>query len=59
MKEQVKLIVLVLLLLSFAPVWRCGLRGNLNFWEFTREHTIFSPHPIEYVPEEKYEEAFR
>lgn len=54
-----KLIVLVLLLLSFAPVWRCGLRGNLNFWEFTREHTIFSPHPIEYVPEEKYEEAFR
>lgn len=59
MREHLRLIVLVLLVFSFLPVWRCGLRHNINFWGFVREHTIFSPHPVEYVPEENYEGAFR
>ena len=40
------------ILLGFLPVWRCGLRENLNFYEFVGEHTIFSPHEVEYIPEE-------
>lgn len=36
------------------PVWSCGLRKHLSFWEFVLEHTVLSPHPCEYVPEELY-----
>ncbi len=45
------------LLLSALPVWRSGGRGNLNFWEFILNHTIWGL-PVEYVPEENYEKAF-
>ena len=38
--------------LAFIPIWRCGLREDLNFYQFVLEHTIFSPHPVSYVPEE-------
>ena len=34
------------------PVWRSGLRENMNFYEFVLEHTILSPHEVTYVPEE-------
>lgn len=39
-------------LLGLLPVWRCGLRENLTFYGFILEHTIFSPHEVEYIPEE-------
>lgn len=52
-------IALILLILSFLPVWRCGLRSGLTFWGFALEHTIFSPHPVEYIPEEDYENNLR
>ena len=56
MLEQNKLViqkdVLVLALLaSFLPVWRCGLRQDLNFWSWIYHHTTFSPKP-QYIPEE-------
>lgn len=38
---------------SFLPVWSCGLRKRLTFWEFALDHTVFGPEP-EYVPEELY-----
>lgn len=38
--------------IGLLPVWRCGLRENLNFYEFILEHTIFSPHEVTYIPEE-------
>jgi hypothetical protein len=44
--------ILTLLLLGFLPVWRCGLREKLSFYEFVIEHTIFSPHEVSYIPEE-------
>lgn len=45
-------IATALVLLGFLPVWRCGLREDLNFYQFVGEHTIFSPHTVEYIPEE-------
>lgn len=56
--KQLKPLLLVLLVLSFLPVWRCGLRSKLTFWGFVREHTVFGS-PVEYIPAEDYEEAFR
>ena len=38
--------------LALIPIWRSGLRTNLSFYEFIIEHTIFSSHEVEYVPEE-------
>jgi hypothetical protein len=40
--------------LGSVPIWRCGLRERISFWEFVRAHTIFDPHPVTYVPEEEY-----
>lgn len=39
---------------SLLPIWRSGGRGNLTFWGWVWNHTIFGP-PVEYVPEEDYE----
>ena len=38
--------------IGLIPVWRSGLRENMNFYEFILEHTILSPHEVTYVPEE-------
>lgn len=58
MSEQNKLVIskdlaILGLLASFLPVFRCGLRENLNFWQWTKEHTIYGS-PVEYIPEEEY-----
>ena len=50
-----KNMAMLLLGASFLPVWRCGLRGNLNFWSWIYYHTTFAPEP-QYIPEEKYKE---
>ena len=50
------LILVVLFMLSFIPVWRSGLRKNQTFWGFLRNHTIYGP-PVEYIPEEDYKKA--
>jgi len=39
--------------LSFLPIWRSGLRENMNLWQWIANHTIFGP-PSEYVPEKYY-----
>ena len=55
-QEKLMLIVaMVILAASFLPVWRCGLRHKLTFWDFLLEHTIYG-HPVEYIPEENYRE---
>ncbi len=41
------------LVASFLPVFRCGLRTKLNFWQWTKEHTVYGS-PVEYIPEEEY-----
>ena len=46
-------LVVLAALASFVPVWRCGLRENLSFWQFVQEHTIYGS-PVEYIPEEEY-----
>ena len=46
-------LAILLLIASFLPVWRCGLRENLNFWSWAKEHTIYGS-PVEYIPEEEY-----
>jgi len=56
--EQDKLIIskdlaVLALLASFLPVFRCGLRENLNFWQWTKEHTVWGSE-IQYIPEEDY-----
>ena len=47
-------LAVLVLVASFVPVWRCGLRSDLNFWQWWQEHTIFG-HPVEYIPEEEYQ----
>ncbi len=47
-------LVMVLALVSLLPIWRSGLRGNLNFWVWLKEHTVWGS-PVQYVPEENYE----
>lgn len=58
MSEQGKLVIskdlaVLALLASFLPVWRCGLRENLNTWQWLKEHTVYGS-PVEYIPEEEY-----
>lgn len=50
-----EVILPALLILSFIPVWRSGLKTNLTFWEFVKNHTIWGD-PVEYVPGEPYDE---
>lgn len=44
-------VLVILGALALVPVWRCGLRENLSFYEFVVNHTVFGP-PVEYIPEE-------
>lgn len=58
MPEQGKLVIskdlaILALLASFLPVWRCGLRENLNLWTWLKEHSIYGS-PVEYIPAEDY-----
>ena len=46
-------ILLATAVLGSIPIWSCGLRKNLTFWQFLVEHTRFG-HPVMYVPEELY-----
>lgn len=43
-----------LLAFSFIPIWSCGLRRKLNFWQFALAHTILSRKPVQYIPQELY-----
>ena len=42
------------LVFSFVPIWSCGLRHGLNFWQFALAHTILMRQPVQYIPQEKY-----
>jgi len=46
----------VLVTLGFIPIWRCGLRYNLNFYQFAKEHTIWG-HEVVYIPVEEMTSA--
>ncbi len=50
-----KKIFMLGLIVSLLPVWRSGEKGNLTFWGFVGNHTIFSD-PVEYVPKEDYQQ---
>ena len=41
------------IVLGSIPVWRCGLRERISFFQFVKEHTIWG-HPVTYVPEESF-----
>ena len=43
---------LALLGFSFLPIWKSGLRKNMNLWQFVIGHTTLSPWESLYVPEE-------
>ena len=47
-------LILLVLLCSLLPVFRSGLRDELNFWQWVKEHTVWG-HPVTYIPEEYYE----
>jgi len=51
MSEKTVAVIIGLGLLGLIPVWRSGLRENLNFYQFIGAHTIWGPEPT-YVPEE-------
>ena len=58
MAKQDKLVIskdlaILVLIASFLPVLRCGLREDLNFWQWMKEHTVYGS-PVEYIPEEEY-----
>lgn len=46
-------VILGLGILGSLPVWSCGLRKRLTFYEFAIAHTVFGPDP-EYIPAELY-----
>ncbi|KKN48233.1 hypothetical protein LCGC14_0654950 [marine sediment metagenome] len=52
MSEKKAVLIIGLAFLSLLPVWRSGLRENMNLFEFVMVHTIFSPYDVTYVPEE-------
>jgi len=39
---------------TMIPIWRSGGRGNLTFWGWVWNHTVWGP-PVEYIPAEDYE----
>lgn len=41
-----------LLVFSLLPIWKSGLRKDMNLWQFVIGHTVMSPYPSLYVPEE-------
>ena len=46
-------ITLGIVVLGNLPIWGCGLRRGITFWEFVKLHTVFGLEP-EYVPEETF-----
>ena len=48
-------LLILLLVFSFLPVFRCGLRDHINFWVWIKEHTVWG-HKVEYIPAENYGE---
>ena len=54
----VEYIVGGLLVLSVLPIWRSGLKDNLNFWQFLLNHTIWGD-PVEFIPKEMYSEIIQ
>jgi len=48
-----KVLMLGLLAFSLFPVWRSGIREDMNFWSWVGNHTIWGP-PSEYVPAKWY-----
>jgi hypothetical protein len=51
-------ITLLILGLTFLPVFKSGGKLGLNFWQWIYNHMIFSGKP-EYVPEEDYNSYFK
>ncbi len=48
-------VAFLLVAASFLPVWRSGLRDDMNFWQFVLNHTVWGD-KVEYIPEEYYGE---
>jgi hypothetical protein len=51
---RVKIGLLVIIGLTFIPVWRSGLRENMNLWEWILNHSRLTPNTLEYIPESLY-----
>lgn len=41
-----------LVVFSFLPIWSCGLRKGINFWQFFLAHTVLMRQPVQYIPQE-------
>lgn len=42
-------VAIIIGLIALVPVWRSGLKENMNFFGFVKNHTIWGDDP-EYVP---------
>lgn len=54
LSDPAKSIIVITATATMIPIWRSGGRGNLTFWGWVWNHTVFGP-KVEYVPEEDYE----
>jgi hypothetical protein len=59
--DRVKTLILWGVVIAFTlPIFRSGLKTNLTFFEFVKNHTIFAGNKIpEYIPREDYDSIFR
>lgn len=53
MTQGKKAALVIFICASSLPIWRSGLRENMNLWQWIINHTVFGP-PSEYLPEEFY-----
>lgn len=51
------ILVWAIVLSMVLPVWRSGLKGNLTFLAWVKNHTIWGD-PVEFIPREDYERIF-
>ena len=51
-------IVWIVVLAFTLPIFRSGLKTNLSFVEWLRNHTVFGD-AVQFIPKEDYDSAFR
>ncbi len=51
-------IVWIVVLAFTLPIFRSGMKGNLSFVSWLKNHTVFGD-TVEFIPKEDYENAFR
>ncbi len=53
--DTTKAVVILVAVLAFTlPIFRSGLKTNLTFVQWLKNHTVFGD-PVEFIPREDYE----